>query len=391
MKTQGSLVVTGQQIGVGWTPALSVVKALTALAVARSLNGQAVYWMADEDHDHLEVASTVGVQSDRIHRHRFRFQAPGGIATGWIPWTPRDQEEAEALWGETPLPATPTLKGHALALGAPLWARGLRPFSPTDPGVRSPIQDTLVHWRSLNLENQLHQQARRLEILGEPLVLDPRNQNAWFSLNPTTGQRSALEPGQPCPANHWLSPGAALRPLMQSLLLSPTHVVLGPAERVYWRLTEPLWERVGLACPKIIARPSLYVIPKGLKLDSSQLEALRHGHWSSIVEGGTPLPSQSLRALRPDPAWGEELGHRFQKVLEATQIKLRKLDRRLQRDQVAKRLVADPERLRQQLFPLNKPQERVLPGLLWLRDEALLDRMLEALSSSNPVLFVEAS
>jgi hypothetical protein len=51
----------------------------------------------------------------------------------------------------------------------------------------------------------------------------------------------------------------------------------------------------------------------------------------------------------------------------------------------------DPERLRQRLFPLGRPQERVLPGVLWLRDEPLLERMLEAIMTQQDMVFVEES
>jgi len=176
---------------------------------------------------------------------------------------------------------------HALALGEPLWRRGLTPFSPTDPAVRQPIQGELERWRALGLERELIRQAERLEQSGVPLPLDPREQAAWFSLDPGTGLRLRLEPGDPCPAGRWLSPGAALRPLMQSLLLPDlAAVVLGPAERAYWRLTEPLWERVGLAPPRIVCRPSVYVLPPGLALDEGQLEALRRGRGSRWCRRG---------------------------------------------------------------------------------------------------------
>ena len=375
------LVVTGQQIGVGWTPALSVVKALAALAEARSLGGEAVYWMADEDHDRLEVAATVALQGERLVRHTFRFPAPDNTATGWLPWTPRHQEEAERLWGPLPAPAEPTLRSHVLALGAPLWARGLRPFSPTRAEVRLPIQEELVRWRALGLEADLIRQAERLEREGLTLPLDPRVQAAWFSLEPRKGLRRRLEPGEPCPPGTWLSPGAAVRPLMQSLLLpNLAAVVLGPGEAAYWRLTEPLWERVGLTPPRIKRRPSVYLAPKGLDLAPAQLEALRQGQWESFLPPGPARPSLSLHDLRPDPAWGRVLGQRYESELARTRQRLLKLDRRHHRDLAARALGHDPERLRQRLFPLDKPQERILPGLFWLRDGQLLDRMLEALA-----------
>ncbi|MDR3683338.1 MAG: bacillithiol biosynthesis BshC, partial [Geothrix sp.] len=240
------VIATGQQIGAGWSPALSVAKAMAALAEARRTGGEAVYWLADEDHDRAEVATVAGWAGPRLIRHRFRFDARLGTATGWLPWTPAHQVEASALWGSLPEPQEPTLRGHVLTLGQPLWDRGLRPFSPTDPRVREPIQGELERWRTLDLEALLVRQALALEAEGAPLPLDPRVQAAWFSLDPHTGRRQRLDSGAPLPKGCWLSPGAAIRPLMQSLLLPVAAVVLGPSERAYWRLCEPLWERVGL-------------------------------------------------------------------------------------------------------------------------------------------------
>ena len=384
------LVATGQQIGAGWPPALSVAKALAAAAEARRLGGQAVYWLADEDHDRLEVASTVGFQGERLIRHRFRFQAPEHTATGWLPWSATQQREAEGLWGPLPAPEAPTLRGHALALGAPLWRRGLRPFSPTDPAVRNPIQGELERWRALDLETDLVRQAERLERSGTTLTLDPREQAAWFSLDPRSGLRLRLEPEQPCPGGCWLSPGAAVRPLMQSLLLPGlAAVVLGPGERAYWRLTEPLWERVGLEPPRIVDRPSVYVLPRGLNLAEGQLEALRAGRWEAFTGAPPPLPSAALADLRPDPGWNAALAARFQRELARTVQRLEKLDRRLSRDLAARTLGRDPERLRQALFPLGRPQERVIPGLFWLRDEGLLDRMQAGLAEGSMLVLLE--
>jgi bacillithiol synthase len=391
MEIQRPLIATGQQIGAGWTPALSVVKALAAVAAARRLGGDAVFWLADEDHDLAEVSNTVGFDGDRILHHCFRFPAAEGTAAGWLPWQDTQQWEGEVLWGELPEPLEPTLRGHFLALGIPLWNRGLFSFSPTNPELRSPVQEVLEHWRALPLEGLLLAQADRLEAEGEVLILDPRNQSAWFSLNPRTGHRQRLDPGTPCPAGHWLSPGAALRPLLQSLMLPVTHVVLGPAERAYWRLAEPLWELVGLASPIILSRPSLFVLPKGLLLTPGQLAAIRHGFWEALSGSPVELPTRAMDQLRPAPEWGPELSQRFLQTLSWTRRKLQKLDRRLHRSRAQDALGVDPERLRQRLFPLGKPQERVLPGVLWLRDEPLLDRMLEALMNAEDVVLVEES
>lgn len=384
------LVVTGQQIGAGWSPALSVVKALAALAAARRLGGEAVYWLADEDHDRLEVARVVGTGDRQLRRHRFRFAAPEGTATGWLPWTEAHQAEAEGLWGSVPAATEPTLRGHVLGCGEPLWRRGLRPFSPTDPALRPAIQAELERWRSLDLETLLDVQADCLEREGAPLPLDPRRQSAWFSLDPRTGARRRVERGAALPTGHWTSPGAALRPLMQSLLLPVTHAVLGPAERAYWRLAEPLWERVGLRPPEVLPRPSVVLLPRGVDLEAHQLEALREGRWEAFSGLAFALPSERLGHPLADPAWGEAVAGRFRAELGRSRARLARLDRRLHRDAAGHRLGGDPEALRQRLFPFGRPQERVLPGLPWLRDEALLERLLAGLDGTAMMVLLEA-
>ncbi|MBS1766042.1 MAG: bacillithiol biosynthesis BshC [Acidobacteria bacterium] len=381
------VVVTGQQIGAGWSPALSVVKALAALVEAERIGAEAVHWLADEDHDQVEVASVVGLEGGRLTRHRFRFHARPGTAAGWLPWTGAHQREAETLWGLVPK-AMGTLRDHALAVGGPLWAMGIRPFSPTDAATREAIQPELERWRAMDLERDLIAQAEHLEAIGAPSPLDPRTQAAWFSLDPSTGARKRLEKESSLPKGHWLSPGAALRPLMQSLMLPVTAAVLGPSERAYWRLAEPIWARVGLDAPRIIARPSVFVIPKGARLEIIHLESLKEGDWSRFG-ASSPPPSSRLPALESDPAWSAALARRFEAEMIRSRTRLEKLDRRLSRDTAAAKLGLDPEHLRQSLFPFGRDQERVIPGLFWLRQPALLDRVHAALRQGGDLLLVE--
>lgn len=383
------VIATGQQIGAGWSPALSVAKALAALAEARRTGAEAVYWLADEDHDRAEVASVAGWAGDRLIRHRFRFDTRLGTATGWLPWTSGHQAEAVELWGTLPEPAEPTLRGHVLALGQPLWKRGLRPFSPTDPVVRAPIQAELERWRTLDLEALLIRQAGSLEAQGAPLPLDPRVQAAWFSLDPMTGRRQRLDHGAPLAEGHWLSPGAALRPLMQSLMLPVVAVVLGPSERAYWRLCEPLWDRVGLHAPKILPRPSVYVVPRGFSVDAGQLDALRAGAWDRLASWPGPLPTSKFQVADSDPSWPEPLRERFRREQLRSRERLAKLDRRLHREAVSHLIGGDPERLRQALFPFGAPQERVISGVPWLRNGALLDAILDRMDGTTSVILVE--
>jgi hypothetical protein len=255
--------------------------------------------------------------------------------------------------------------------------------------VREPIQAELERWRSLDLEADLFRQAGALEAQGAPLPLDPRVQSAWFSLDPGTGRRLRLERGAPLPTGHWLSPGAAIRPLMQSLMLPVVGVVLGPSERAYWRLCEPLWQRVGLAAPKILPRPSVFVVPSGFHVQADQLDALRQGAWDRLASWSGTLPTQTFQVTQPDLAWPEPLRVRYQREQARSLDRLAKLDRRLQREAAGIVLGGDPEHLRQVLFPFGTAQERVMPGVPWLRSGTLLDDILDRMDGATPVILVE--
>ena len=80
---------------------------------------------------------------------------------------------------------------------------------------------------------------------------------------------------------------------------------------------------------------------------------------------------------------------RFRSELARSRDRLVKLDRRLHREAAAEALGGDPELLRQALFPFGRPQERVLPGLPWLRNEALLAAILKRMDGTAPVILVE--
>jgi len=175
---------------------------------------------------------------------------------------------------------------------------------------------------------------------------------------------------------------------MQSLLLPVTHVVLGPGERAYWKLTEPLWDVVGLQAPIQVPRPSVAAVPAGLNLLPHQLGALKAGDWAAFASPDATLPTHA-ELPAPDPAWDPALQARFRREMDRTRQRLAKLDHRLAREAAAKVLGGDPERLRQALFPFDRPQERVLPGLVWLREEGFLDRMLEVLAGPESLHLLE--
>jgi hypothetical protein len=276
-------------------------------------------------------------------------------------------------------------------LGDNLWSRGIKPFSPTKDTDRAAIQTELERWRAIMLEKALHTQADYLESNGEKLILDPRQQSAWFSLDPATGERCRLDSGQPCPKGCWLSPGAALRPLMQSLLMPVEAVVLGPGERAYWRLLERIWDTVGLNAPQILPRPTVFVMPEGAcELLPDELEPLRLGQWETLAPI-TPMKPSAMPFPKPLDGWGGAIAKRYSTEVSRLQARLERLDARLARDAAEKRLGANIEKPRQALFPFNKPQERVIPGWYWLQRPSLLDAIEKAMEKRAEIYVVKES
>jgi uncharacterized protein YllA (UPF0747 family) len=176
---------------------------------------------------------------------------------------------------------------------------------------------------------------------------------------------------------------------MQSLMLPVAAAVLGPSERAYWRLCEPLWDRVGLLAPRIIPRPSVFVMPKGIRLETGQLDTLRLGAWDRLAAWPGTLPTARYQTVDPDADWPVHLQVRFQREQARELGRLAKLDHRLHREAATRLLGGDAERLRQSLFPFGSPQERVMPGIAWLRNSTLLDAILKRMEGAEPVILVE--
>ena len=104
------VVVAGQQAGLLGGPAYSVHKAADAVLLARQLRTEArpvlpVFWIASQDHDAAEVASTSLLDfSEREFRPRLAL--PQGIPVGRIEWQAEWTAQLLALIGEFDAPET---------------------------------------------------------------------------------------------------------------------------------------------------------------------------------------------------------------------------------------------------------------------------------------------
>ena len=140
----GFLITTGQQPGLFTGPLYAIHKALSAVALARWLEGVLeapvvpVFWIASEDHDWAEVdhADLIGVDNEL---HRMRLTAPpraGELPLSRLPLGP-DIEAAVDSMGEL-LPQT-EFSPHYLNLLRRCW----RPGVTLPEGVRETLEGLL--------------------------------------------------------------------------------------------------------------------------------------------------------------------------------------------------------------------------------------------------------
>ncbi len=389
MEKNVPLVLTGQQIGIGWSPALSVIKALVAIQEAKRIGGKPIFWMADEDHDAIEISRSAIRRQGKIIKIQFEFNQRPNTSIAWFPFLDSHQEQAVELWGSMcPNPELPTLRSHFETLGQPLKELGLSFFSPTRDVDRFKLNALLRDWRDLNLENKLKLRFDELEYQGIACSINPSTQATWFTLDPRNGRRTRLEQKELFESDLWLSPGAALRPLVQSHLLNVHTVILGPSEMSYWQLIDPLWEILGIRKPILKLRPSLWTIPAQSEVSVEQLPLLQNGNWEALLPADVSLPSKSL-TISLNPQWDSDSLTIINQELKRTRNRLQKIDRRIQRLMLRQTLGEDPEVLQHHLFPLGKDQERILSGAPWLLNHPMLSQLTESLSKASPVVIMK--
>jgi uncharacterized protein YllA (UPF0747 family) len=272
-------VVTGQQPAYGGGPLYSLVKTAHALALARRLSAAglpsvAVFWCASEDHDVGEAGHADLVLRDgsirRLAgalggghaslRHRpaaatwaalvagCREHLGAGLGAGWLEAHQPLADEGYGAWLCRLMAALFASQGLLCVEGhqlRPLWT--------------ATVGRALDAWPGAALAAQ---RARRLaagggdafgELAAPPLFAD------------RPAGRSALDPGAArallAQAPLELSPGAALRPVLQQAALPCVAYVAGPGELSYHHLIAPLYAALGVPRPALVRRCSLTLVP----------------------------------------------------------------------------------------------------------------------------------
>lgn len=289
-------VVTGQQAGAFGGPIFTLLKALTAVKLARRVEADhgvpavPVFWIDAEDHDWDEVASCTVLAEDLAPR-TIRLRGPDGVPRP-VASVQLDADAIQASLDElrNALPATeftPALierlrthyaggTGMSVAFGR--WLEellgplGLVVFDSADPAAKPLVAPVFL--RELEAPGDSGRLAaeagQRMEARGYHAQVTPAPGSvSLFHLDGTreairrsgdrftVGEREVsaadlLEEARSHPER--FSPNVLLRPLVQDTLFPTVAYVAGPSEIVYLGQLREIYERFGVPMPLVHPR-----------------------------------------------------------------------------------------------------------------------------------------
>lgn len=373
-------VVAGQQPAVGLGPLYTLIKAAQAVTLASQLTAAGtpavpVFWCASEDHDlgeagHADLILRSGEQrrfqhalgggkaSLRFRRandwwvgllaHADQHLGPGVGRDWWLAHAPTADEGMgawtcrvlAALFADSGLVC---LEAHRLR---PLWT--------------ATVAAALARWPVAELAE------RRAALLADGAddafgeLADPPLFADRVTGRTPLDRAAALRLLAEDPAS--LSPGAALRPVLQQAALPCALFIAGPGEMAYHRFIAPLYAALGVARPRLVPRCSMTLV---------QSWVARGFHRWGRSPGDDPAPPPEPEADRDHLAALDVAITGLHAHDEDTQRRLAGGARRLRRE--ADRLRASLARgrrhaaelpawgaLQEQLRPGGRPQDRVL-------------------------------
>ena len=263
------MIVTGQQPAVGGGPLYSLVKVAHAVALGRARGEEVLFWCASEDHDLGEAGHADVILRDGTIR---RFTADLGPGKASLRF-----RSAELWWSglvahlRTHLGAG--LGEDFLLRQAPQEGEGMgrwqaRLLAALFPGLQVAeafelrprwavaMQRALDAWPAA----ELAELRARLLAEGAADSFGPLDEAPLF-LDLPTGRQPLTTAEVRGLALADLSPGAALRPILQQAALPCTTYVGGPGELAYHRFITPLYAALGVARPELLPRVSLTLLP----------------------------------------------------------------------------------------------------------------------------------
>jgi bacillithiol biosynthesis cysteine-adding enzyme BshC len=340
VEQDGFLITTGQQPGLFTGPLYTLHKAVSAVALARWLEGVLevpvvpVFWTASEDHDWAEVDHThlIGVDNE-LHRlhveppagagelplHRLRLGADVESALDQVSqllpqteFTPQCLDLLRGAWraGVT-LP-----EGVRDTLAGLLGEFGMAFVDAADPGVKAASTALLedAARRAEAHERALAARVGEMEAAGLTVQVPVLEGGVNLFLEADSGRERLYREEGGFRLRHagtklgleellgrlrddpsLVSPNVLLRPVVEAAVLPTVGYVAGPAETAYLGEVGPLFQSHGIAQPMVFPRFSVMMVERkiGKVLEKLSLEPTAvarplHEIARDIVREGTP-------------------------------------------------------------------------------------------------------
>lgn len=401
----GVVVTTGQQPGLFGGPIYTLSKALSALALANSLQEATgvpvapIFWAATDDTDFREASSTVVAVPGGSQLLRIDHAQPLGRPMSAMPLgdvsTQLDAlaRSAGSTVDRTPLELlerfyTPdatigsSYVAFLRALFAPLGIAVIDASHSATRAAARPVLNAALK-KADEIAGAVTERSREIEAAGfTPQVQDVSGLSLVFNAAAGGRKRVPIKAASKHTGSDDLGPNVLLRPLVERAILPTVTYIGGPAEIAYFAQILPIADVLGIARPSIVPRWSCAIIEPHVEKILEKLhllpEDLRDPHEAEARVARARLPKRvldeliSTRAVLNErlDALSAAIGEENAPIGPAVTGGLRaNLMRRL--DRFERRLIAAAKKLhaglmqeigtaRGSLYPLGKPQERSL-------------------------------
>lgn len=424
---RGVVVTTGQQPGLFGGPIYTLSKALSALALADSLQTitgvpvAPVFWAATDDTDFKEASSTLVAVPGGAQLLRIEHAAALGRTMAAMPLGDASaQLEALIAASGAAVDAQPLdllqrfydskqTVGSAFvsflrSLFAPLGIAVLDASHQATRGAARTILDNALR-DSAEISAAIAERNKEIEAAGfEPQVQDVVGLSLVFTSMSGSRKRIPIKAATKHDGTDDIGPNVLLRPVVERAIMPTATYVGGPAEIAYFAQVSPIAEILGVPRPVIVPRWSCLIIEPHVEKILEKLyllpEDLRDPHEAEARFARSQLSASVLEQLESTrTVLHDQLDALTRAINEGDTVVApsvtgglhANLVRRI--DRFERRLIAASKKqhsevmreiatARGSLYPMGKPQERALNfvPLLARYGSALRDEMLAAAS-----------
>jgi uncharacterized protein YllA (UPF0747 family) len=321
---RGVVVTTGQQPGLFGGPVYTLSKALSALAVADSLQQATgvpvapVFWAATDDTDFKEASSTVvsipgGAQLLRIDHVQPLGQTMASMPLGDV----SAQLEALTRAAGSTIDSTPIellerfyTTGQTIGssyvsflrvLFAPLGIAVIDASHPATRAAAAPLLSAALE-KAGDIAANVSQRNQALERAGyTPQVQDVPGLSLVFNSTSGVRKRIPIKAARKQVASEERGPNVLLRPVVERAILPTATYIGGPAEIAYFAQVSPIAETLGVPRPAIVPRWSCTIIEPHVERIMEKLyllpEDLRDPHEAEARVARSRLPKRLIEEL----------------------------------------------------------------------------------------------